>query len=70
MASPWDIPVESIMFTLRQEFPAPDQHEIVEARIKLRLRRALEQAYTLGRQDGQKLERGKSVVVAMEPPTP
>ena len=60
IASPWDIPVESLVFAIAQQSPEPN--------LRLRLRRALEQAYTLGRQDGQKLERGKSVVIAMESP--
>jgi hypothetical protein len=56
ISSPWDVPVENLLMQIRQFLPST-QDTFTEDKLRPRLKRALEQAYTRGRQDGERMER-------------
>lgn len=55
ISSPWDIAVENLIWQVRQ-FATLEKIES-ESQLRDRFKRALEQAYTRGRQDGERMER-------------
>jgi len=57
IASPWDVAVENLLMQVSQLFGPFDVVDIRPDKLRPHLKRALELAYTKGRQDGERMER-------------